>query len=53
MCIFLGTPRLHRFYMRRKGSGLAMLLIIVLTRDHAEPRPRQHRNPGQTRINLS
>ena len=31
LCIFLGTLGLHRFYMRRKGSGLAMLLITVLS----------------------
>ncbi len=31
LCIFLGTFGLHRFYMRRKGSALAMLLITVLT----------------------
>jgi TM2 domain-containing membrane protein YozV len=31
LCIFLGSLGLHRFYMRRKGSGLAMLLITVLS----------------------
>lgn len=31
LCIFLGTLGLHRFYMRRKGSGLAMLLITLLS----------------------
>ena len=29
--IFLGCLGLHRFYLRRKGSGLAMLLISVLS----------------------
>lgn len=31
LCIFLGTLGLHRFYLRRKGSGLAMLLITLLS----------------------
>lgn len=31
LCIFLGCLGLHRFYMRRKGSGLAMLLITLLS----------------------
>jgi TM2 domain-containing membrane protein YozV len=30
LCIFLGTLGLHRFYLHRKGSGLAMLLITLL-----------------------
>jgi TM2 domain-containing membrane protein YozV len=31
LCIFLGILGLHRFYLRRTGSGLAMLLVTVLT----------------------
>jgi TM2 domain-containing membrane protein YozV len=31
LCVFLGTLGLHRFYLRRNGSALAMLLITVLT----------------------
>lgn len=31
LCIFLGTLGLHRFYMHRKGSALAMLLITVVS----------------------
>jgi TM2 domain-containing membrane protein YozV len=31
LCFFLGTLGLHRFYLHRNGSGLAMLLITLLT----------------------
>jgi TM2 domain-containing membrane protein YozV len=31
LCIFIGTIGLHRFYLHRNGSGLAMLLITLLT----------------------
>ena len=35
------------------GPPPAMPPVCAMTRDHAEPRPRQHRDPGQTKINLS
>jgi TM2 domain-containing membrane protein YozV len=31
LCIFFGVFGVHRFYLGRNGSGLAMLLITVLT----------------------
>lgn len=31
LCIFLGVFGVHRFYLGRTGSGLAMLLITLLT----------------------
>ena len=31
LCVFLGQLGLHRFYLHRNGSALAMLLITVLT----------------------
>ena len=31
LCIFLGTLGLHRFYLHRNGSALAMLLVTLLT----------------------
>jgi len=31
LAIFFGTLGIHRFYLGKKGSGLAMLLITVLT----------------------
>jgi TM2 domain-containing membrane protein YozV len=31
LCIFLGAFGAHRFYLGRNGSGLAMLLITVLS----------------------